>query len=107
MDNKNNNQDKKNNNHDSKNKIIIKDNEIKYAKFKGIIVTGRGYKKDDGKGYITFVTIASDDGVYHDLVLYGYHKIGKMLCVSGYGKISTDKYVKWIDVIKWKSEWLS
>jgi len=95
------------NRHKKSDKYITSDDKIKYAKFKGIIVTGRGYKKDDGKGYITFVTIASDDGLYHDLILYGYHKIGKMLCVSGYGKISTDKYVKWIDVIKWKSEWLS
>jgi hypothetical protein len=28
------------------------------------------------------------------------------LCLSGYGKLKTDNYVKWIDVIKWKSEWL-
>ncbi len=88
-------------------KAIIEDKKIKYADFRGLIVTGRGYKKDDGKGYITFVTIASNDGVYHDLVLYGYHKVSKMLCLSGYGKIKSDGYVKWIDVIKWKSEWLN
>ena len=88
-------------------KLIIEDNQMKYAKFKGIIVTGRGYKKDQGNGYITFVTIATEDCVYHDLVLYGYHKISKMLCLSGYGKIKTDGYVTWIDVIKWKSEWIS
>lgn len=92
--------------HKIDNKSICKDGKIKYAKFKGLIVTGRGYKKDDGKGYITFVTIASDDGVYHDLILNGYHKISSMLCLSGYGKLKTDNYVKWIDVIKWKSEWL-
>ena len=93
--------------HKVDNKLISKDGNIKYGKFKGLIVTGRGYKKDDGKGYITFVTIASNDGVYHDLVLYGYHKISKMICVSGYGKVKTDGFVTWIDVIKWKSEWLS
>lgn len=93
--------------HKVDNKLITKDGNIKYGKFKGLIVTGRGYKKDDGKGYITFVTIASNDGVYHDLVLYGYHKISKMICVSGYGKVKTDGFVTWIDVIKWKSEWLS
>ena len=93
--------------HKVDNKLICKDGNIKYGKFKGLIVTGRGYKKDDGKGYITFVTIASNDGVYHDLVLYGYHKISKMICVSGYGKVKTDGFVTWIDVIKWKSEWLS
>jgi DNA polymerase III alpha subunit len=92
--------------HKNLDKLIIQDKQIKYAKFKGIIVTGRGYKKDDGKGYITFVTIASDDCIYHDLVLYGYHKISKMLCLSGYGKIKTDGFVTWIDVMKWKSEWI-
>jgi hypothetical protein len=94
-------------NHKIDNKLISNDGNIKYAKFKGLIVTGRGYKKDDGKGYITFVTIASNDCVYHDLVLYGYHKISSMICLSGYGKLKTDGFVKWIDVIKWKSEWLS
>jgi DNA polymerase III alpha subunit len=93
--------------HKVDNKSICKDGNIKYAKFKGLIVTGRGYKKEDGKGYITFVTIASDDGNYHDLILNGYHKISSMFCISGYGKLKTDNYVKWIDVIKWKSEWLS
>lgn len=88
-------------------KTIIENNKIKYAEFRGLIVTGRGYKKDDGKGYITFITIASDDGIYHDLVLYGYHKVSKMLCVSGYGKLKDDGCVKWIDVMKWKSEWIS
>ena len=92
--------------HKIDNKLIIENDKMKYAKFKGIIVTGRGYKKDDNKGYITFVTIASKDCVYHDLVLYGYHKISKMICLSGHGKIKTDGYVTWIDVIKWKSEWI-
>ena len=92
--------------HKIDNKLVIENGKMKYAKFKGIIVTGRGYKKDDNKGYITFVTIASKDCVYHDLVLYGYHKISKMLCLSGHGKIKTDGYVTWIDVIKWKSEWI-
>ena len=93
--------------HKNLDKFITNEDSIKYAKFKGLIVTGRGYKKEDGKGYITFVTIASEDCVYHDLVLYGYHKVGGMLCLSGYGKLKTDGYVTWIDVIKWKSEWLS
>tara|TARA_B100000424_G_C22935434_1_gene497759 strand:+ start:66 stop:2177 length:2112 start_codon:yes stop_codon:yes gene_type:complete len=93
--------------HKNKDKLILDSNKVKYAKFKGLIVTGRGYKKDDGRGYITFVTIASDNNVYHDLVLYGYHKVGTMLCLSGYGKLKTDGFVTWIDVIKWKSEWLS
>lgn len=92
--------------HKIDNKSICKDGKIMYAKFKGLIVTGRGYKKEDGKGYITFVTVASDDGVYHDLILNGYHKISSMFCISGYGKLKTDNYVKWIDVIKWNSEWL-
>ena len=38
--------------HKVDNKLICKDGNIKYGKFKGLIVTGRGYKKDDGKGYI-------------------------------------------------------
>lgn len=95
------------NRHKVDSKTICKDGNIKYGKFKGLIVTGRGYKKEDGKGYITFVTVASDDGIYHDLILNGYHKISSMFCLSGYGKLKTDNYVKWIDVIKWKSEWLS
>ena len=88
-------------------KTIINDGFIKYASFKGLIVTGRGCKKENGKGFITFVTIASDDGVYHDLVLQGYHKISKMLCLSGYGKIKTDSYCRWIDVAKYNSVWLT
>ena len=92
--------------HTKLDKTIIENHKIKYANFKGLIATGRGYKKDDNKGYITFVTISTEDGVYHDLVLYGYHKVCHMLCVSGYGKIKFDGYVKWIEVSKFKSEWI-
>ena len=93
--------------HTKLDKTIIENDKIKYAKFKGLIATGRGYKKDDNKGYITFVTISTEDGIYHDLVLYGYHKVCQMLCISGFGKIKFDGYVKWIEVSKFKSEWIN
>lgn len=89
------------------NKSIIKDGKIKYAKFKGIIATGRGYKKEDSKGYLTFVTICCENNVYKDIILYGYHKIGKMMCLSGYGKLKTDGICDWIEVIKFENVWLS
>ena len=92
--------------HEISDKLVLNDGKIRYAKFKGIVVTGRGYKKEQGKGFITFVTIATDDCVYHDLILYGYQKVSSILCISGYGKVKFDGFVKWIDVIKWKSEWL-
>jgi DNA polymerase-3 subunit alpha len=80
---------------------------IKYAKFKGIIATHRSCKKETKKGYITFVTISTDNNHYIDIVIHGYHKVGKMMCLSGYGKLKEDSDCKWIDVIKWKNEYLN
>jgi len=85
--------------------IKNKDNtEILYAKFRGIIATGRVFKKEHKKGFLTFVTISNEDGVYHDLVIYGAKKISKMVCLSGYGKVKDDGYSRYIDVLKFKSE---
>ena len=85
---------------------IIEDNQIRYASFRGIVATGRVYKKEKGKGYITFVTICTSDGTYHDLVIYGINKVSKMFCLSGYGKLKYDKNCKWIDVLKLKYEYI-
>ena len=90
----------------SENFTIIRNNKIKYASFKGIVATGRVYKKDKGKGFITFVTICSNDAVYHDLVIYGINKVSNMFCISGYGKVKYDKNCKWIDVLKFKYEYI-
>lgn len=92
-----------NNYHKNLDKVIIELDKIKYARFKGLIVTSRSYKKENNRGFITFVTISSNDCVYHDLILYGYQKTSNMLTISGYGKVKYDGFVKWIDVIKWKS----
>ena len=89
------------------NKSIIIDNKMKYAKFKGIIATGRGYKKEQGKGYLTFVTISCENGVYTDIILYGYHKLSKMRCISGYGKVKNDKICTWIEAVKFENEWIT
>ena len=99
---------KKNKEYDNPHKYsICKDNHIKMAKFKGLILTGKGHKRENAKGFITFLTIATEDCVYHDLILYGYHKVSNMMCVSGHGKIRDDGICKWIEVHKFKSEWLS
>lgn len=80
--------------------VIIEDEKIKYAKFRGIIATGRVYKKENKKGFLTFLTISYQDGEYVDLILYGIHKVSKMSFVSGYGKLKDDGYCKYVDVIK-------
>ena len=88
-------------------KFIIKSDDKKnilYAKFRGIIATGRVFRKEDKKGFLTFITIASDDGVYHDLVIYGAKKISKMVCISGYGKVKDDGCCRYIDVLKFTSD---
>ena len=77
---------------------------ILYAKFRGIIATGRVFRKEDKKGFLTFITIASDDGVYHDLVIYGAKKVSKMVCISGYGKVKDDGCCRYIDVLKFTSD---
>ena len=81
-------------------KTIVKDNKIKYATFNGLIATGRVCKKDGTKRYITFVTIGTDNGIYHDLVLFGYNKIAEYKFIKGYGKIKVDNNCKWIEVHK-------
>ena len=80
--------------------VIIENEKIKYAKFRGIIATGRVYKKEHQKGFLTFLTISYEDGKYVDLILYGIHKVSKMSFVSGYGKLKDDGYCKYVDVIK-------
>lgn len=85
---------------------IRNEGKMKYAKFKGLIATGRGYKREEG-GYLTFITIGIDNGMYHDLILYGYHKVTKMMAISGYGKVKTDGICKWVEVQKFQSVWLS
>ena len=85
-------------------KFNIKDfenNKIMYAKFKGLVATGRVHKKENGKGFITFLTVGYDDGKYIDLVIYGVHKVSKIFTISGYGKVKFDGYCKYIDVIKY------
>lgn len=82
--------------------IITKDNKIKYASFKGLIATGRGCKKENEKGYITFITIGVDNNKFIDLVLYGYHKVSSMAIIKGYGKVKVSGECKFIDVIKFE-----
>lgn len=84
---------------------IIKKDYIKYAKFRGIVATGRVYRKENKKGFVTFVTICSKDGFYHDLVIYGAKKISSMFCLSGYGKLKYDGNCYWIDVLKFDSSY--
>jgi DNA polymerase III alpha subunit len=84
--------------HKNINKYIINNKKIRYANFSGLISTGRAYKKEDNIGFLTFVTISSNDGIYHDLVLNGYNKINHLDIINGYGKIKLDGS---IDVIKW------
>ena len=86
--------------------VVIKEEKIKYAKFKGLIATGRVYKKDKKKGFLTFLTISYKDGKYIDLILYGIHKVSKMHCISGYGKFKFDGHCKYIDVLKFNIEFL-
>ncbi len=82
-------------------KNIIRDRDnIRYAKFRGLVATGRIYKKEDGSGFLTFLTIGYEDGKYIDLILYGKYKISKIHCIKGYGKLKTDGFCEWIDVLK-------
>ena len=85
---------------------IIKDKQIRYARFKGIVATGRIFKKDKSRSFITFVTISTEDGIYHDLVIYGINKVSNMMCISGYGKVKSDKNCLWIDVLQFKYEYI-
>jgi DNA polymerase III alpha subunit len=84
--------------HKNINKYLIYNKKMRYANFSGLIATGRAYKKEENVGFLTFVTISSNDGVYHDLILNGYNKIYNLDIISGYGKIKLDGS---IDVIKW------
>ncbi len=85
--------------HKNIHKYIICDKKIRYANFCGLIATGRAYKKEDNIGFLTFITICSKDGVYHDIIINGYNKIAQYDIISGYGKVKLDGS---IDVIKWK-----
>jgi DNA polymerase III alpha subunit len=84
--------------HKNINKYIINEKKMRYASFYGLIATGRAYKKEENKGFLTFITIGSNDGVYHDIIINGYNKINQYDIISGYGKIKLDGS---IDVIKW------
>ncbi len=84
--------------HKNINKYIIYNKQMRYANFYGLIATGRPYKKEDNIGFLTFITVSSNDGVYHDLILNGYNKINQYDIISGYGKVKLDGS---IDVIKW------
>ncbi len=84
--------------HKNINKYIIYDKKMRYANFSGLIATGRAYKKEENVGFLTFVTISSNDGIYHDLILNGYNKICHFDIINGYGKVKLDGS---IDVIKW------
>lgn len=92
--------------HKNFDKTIIENNKMKYASFRGLIATGRICKQERKKGFITFVTIGTQDGEYHDLVLHGYHKVSEMSCLRGYGKIKFDGYCKWIEVHQFKKDFL-
>jgi len=69
---------------------------ILYAKFKGIVATGRGYKKDDNT-FLTFVTIGTENGIYHDVILDGYFKISSKICLEGTGVVKDDGCMRWIE----------
>jgi DNA polymerase III alpha subunit len=84
--------------HKNINKYIIYNKKMRYANFNGLIATGRPYKKEDNKGFLTFITISSNDGIYHDLILNGYNRINEYDIIEGYGKVKLDGS---IDVIKW------
>ena len=85
--------------HKNIHKYITYNKQIKYASFYGLIATGRVYKKEENIGFLTFITIGSKDGVYHDLIINGYNKINQYDIIKGYGKIKLDGS---IDVIKWE-----
>ncbi len=84
--------------HKNIHKYIVYNKQIKYASFHGLIATGRAYKKEENIGFLTFITISSKDGIYHDLIINGYNKINHFDIIKGYGKIKLDGS---IDVIKW------
>lgn len=89
--------------HKNLDKVISKDNDLLYCNFKGLIATGRGCKKNNGEGYITFVTIGINNNKFIDLVLYGYYKISNMSVLKGYGKVKFDGYCKYIEVSNFDS----
>jgi DNA polymerase-3 subunit alpha len=84
--------------HKNTHKYIVYNKKMRYANFYGLIATGRAYKKEDDVGFLTFITISSNDGIYHDLILNGYNKINNFDIINGYGKVKLDGS---IDVIKW------
>jgi len=81
------------------NVIDYEKEKILYAKFRGLVATGRVYKKDY-RNFLTFVTISPEDGKYIDLVINGINKVSKLIVVSGYGKVKNDGYCNYVEVIK-------
>ena len=56
-------------------------------KFRGLIATGRHHTVNERE--ITFVTIGTETGVYHDLVIQGVHPFDKYDIVEGIGNINS------------------
>lgn len=53
--------------------------------FKGLIATGRHHGKDK---IITFVTIGTNSGIYHELILDGQYKFDQYDTIEGYGTLN-------------------
>jgi DNA polymerase-3 subunit alpha/error-prone DNA polymerase len=63
------------------------------VKFRGLIATGRHHTVNERQ--ITFITIGTETGKYHDLVIQGIHNFDKYDIVEGIGNInssSTNNY---------------
>jgi DNA polymerase-3 subunit alpha/error-prone DNA polymerase len=52
--------------------------------FKGLIATGRHHGKDK---IVTFVTIGTQTGIYHELILEGQHEFDKYDTIEGQGNL--------------------
>ena len=53
------------------------------VKFRGLIATGRHHTVNERE--ITFVTIGTETGIYHDLVIQGVHQFDRYDIVEGEG----------------------
>ena len=58
--------------------------------FKGLIATGRHHGKDK---IITFVTIGTESGKYHDLILDGDYEYDKFDIVEGWGHLNSGSII--------------
>lgn len=60
------------------------------VQFKGLIATGRHHGKDK---IITFVTIGTESGVYHNLIMEGEHPYDKYDVIEGLGYLNNDTII--------------